>query len=269
MALAPFISARESPYLSPHNTGLGNVLFQIASTYGISKLLNKRISYHYLHEFGKMLKERYNYDHQNTIFRNFTEAEYAHEPWYLLWEKDKGQYEFDSNVVNQIQQLPLSVLRGYLEYCGYFRGYESEIRSRLQPDPASLTLLQSRYPYLFSDLNTVSVHFRLHEYTSEYRGSYYDTAIKYAKTHIKDPLFIVFTDDPTGLQLSSLGLDEAIIMSNEVDYLDLWAMSFCKHHITSISTFSFWGTFINPQPDKIIISDKTCHRGWYPDSVKV
>ena len=269
MALAPFITARESPYLSKHNTGLGNVLFQIASTYGLSKMLKKGVSYHFLAQFGDILQDRFGYNHKETIFRNFLEMEYTGQPWLLLWEEDGGQYKFDSTLANKIHTTRYSVLKGYFEYYGYFRDCAEEIRARLQPDKESLQLLQSRYPFLFTDRNTVSVHFRLHEYATKYKGSYYEKAIEYAKANIENPLFVIFTDDPKGLRLRTIGLEGAHIMSNEADYLDLWAMSFCKHNITSLSTFSFWGTFLNPNPNKIVISDKTCHRGWYPDSVKI
>ncbi len=235
----------------------------------MSKLLRKPVSYHYLREFGTILKERYGYNHQETIFRNFFEEVRADTPWLLLWEKENGQYAFDSALFSQIESTPYSVVKGYFEYVGYFQACANEIRTRLQPDKESLQLLQRRYPFLFTEQNTVSVHFRLHEYASKYKGSYYERAIQYAKKHIKDPVFVIFTDDPKSLKLSILGLEGAHIMSNEADYLDLWAMSFCKHNITSLSTFSFWGTFLNPNPTKIVLSDETCHRGWYPDSVKV
>jgi len=267
MALAPFITARESPYLSAHNTGLGNVLFQIESIYGLSKMMNRRISYHYVQEFGAMLKARFGYNHQDTIFRNFVEMDAGE--WRLLWEKDGGQYALDYNLMNHITATPYAVLKGYFEYVGYFRDCADVIRERLQPDSESRRLLETRYPFLFTDRNTVSVHFRFHEYSNKYRRSYYEKAIDYVKQQIKDPLFVVFTDDPASLDLESIGLEGAHIMINEVDYLDLWAMSFCKHNITSLSTFSFWGTFLNQNPAKLVVSDASCHRGWYPTSVKV
>src|SRR5690242_20551155 len=68
--ITAMITAFDSPFLSKHNTGLGNVLFQIASVYGISKKLNKSLSYVYLKSFCNKLKDLYNYDHGSTIYRN-------------------------------------------------------------------------------------------------------------------------------------------------------------------------------------------------------
>jgi hypothetical protein len=268
MAIAPFITARESPYLSAHNTGLGNVLFQIASTYGIAKMMHKSVSFHYLHEFGDILEKRFGYKHNQTIFRNFHESVLTPDQWFLVWEETG--YKYDSALMNCIDTLNYSVLKGYFEYYGYFRDCENEIRTRLAPDVESLKLLQTRYPYLFTDCNTVSVHFRFHEYAEKYKGSYYERAIEYAKKHIKNPVFIVFTDDASVLNLDTIGLTGAHVMNNEVDYLDLWAMSLCKHNITSISTFSYWGSFLNKNPDKLVLSDSTCNRGWYDkNSVRI
>ena len=40
-------------------------------------------------------------------------------------------------------------------------------------------------------------------------------------------------------------------------------MSMCKNCIMSVSTFSFWASFLNNNPNKIILYEKTFENGFY------
>ena len=50
-------------------------------------------------------------------------------------------------------------------------------------------------------------------------------------------------------------LDEFI--ENEKDYVDMYLMSLCKDNITSNSTFSWWASYLNPNPNKNIYTPRT------------
>ena len=43
----------------------------------------------------------------------------------------------------------------------------------------------------------------------------------------------------------------------QTDYVDIYLMSLCKDNITSNSTFSWWASYLNPNPNKKIYTPKT------------
>ena len=57
--LCPFITGYDSGFLTEKNTGLGNVLFKLASTYAICKKTNRKLSNYHLKKFCIKLKTLY------------------------------------------------------------------------------------------------------------------------------------------------------------------------------------------------------------------
>jgi hypothetical protein len=58
--------------LSNSHTGLGNVLFQLASQYCISKIYNIQANYYYLYKFIKKIENYGLKNYDTTIFRNIS-----------------------------------------------------------------------------------------------------------------------------------------------------------------------------------------------------
>ena len=65
----------------------------------------------------------------------------------------------------------------------------------------------------------------------------------------------VFSDDINWCK-SNLRFKDMTFVQNSEDIDDLWMMSLCKNNIIANSSFSWWGAWLNDNPNKKIISPK-------------
>ncbi len=275
MYISPYITARDSVCLSSINTGLGNVLFQIATAYGLARKHGSGVSREKIEEYGNILQQRFGYNHKDTILRNcFARFPNIHCQT-TLTETPGSNRCIDTNILNAVashcQSSQNCVLYGYFECRQYFEEYRDEIRDLFQPDESSLVTLKQLLPILFSDANTVSVHFRLEtpDMKKLFNLEYYKSAVEFIKKNVENPVFIIFTDNRPETDPRLVGIDNYIFSDTPYDYLDLWGMSFCKHNITSYSTFSFWATYLNKNPNKYILFEKDRKVDWYSDCIPI
>ncbi len=100
---------------------------------------------------------------------------------------------------------------------------------------------------------------------------YYFDAISTFKERLVDPTFFVFSDDMPFVK-EYLPRDlRAVFVEHNDDFSaheDMRLMSSCHHHIVANSTFSWWGAWLNPRSDKIVIAPKhwdLTEDSYYPD----
>jgi hypothetical protein len=248
MFLSPYITARGSPYLSEKNTGLGNVLFQIASTYGLAKKTGRIAIWNNVNEYGNTLKTRFGFNHKDTIFRHFMSKTEG-----LVFEGkclNDGYGKYDETLYPFLKLSDKNiVIVGYLENTKYFDEYKDEIKQLFSPDEDSLKTIKLTYPILFdSSYTTIGIHFRGNEYLhleGKPKFDYLKRIILHLKATISNPVFLIFSDDMDEFDFSVLDDTYYIKMGSKEDYIDLWAFSLCKHAILSHSTFAFWGAYLN------------------------
>ena len=84
---------------------------------------------------------------------------------------------------------------------------------------------------------------------------FFDTAISYFG---KDKKYIISSDDITWCKKHFIG-SNFVFVENSYPLLDLFIQTLCKHNIISNSSFSWWGAYLNPNPEQIIIAPKR----WY------
>ena len=115
--------------------------------------------------------------------------------------------------------------------------------------------------------NSVSIHIRRGDYVENKKNctlygvcslTYYYKTIKIIQNKTGNPHFFVFSDDIRWVQknlktASSLTLVRGV---NIRDFEEIILMSKCKHNIIANSTFSWWGAWLNNNPNKIVIAPK-------------
>jgi len=148
------------------------------------------------------------------------------------------------------------VLRGYWQDQRYFKDYKDEVI-------AAFNLPWNHKP------DICSIHARYGDYLT-IPGKHIiidDDYLKNAIDLIQDKTgikrFKVFSDDINLFKNrhGSLYPFEYSTNDNEVD--DLIEISCCASHINSSSTFSWWGAYLNKNPDKIIVTQRDWFRmGW-------
>lgn len=117
-----------------------------------------------------------------------------------------------------------------------------------------------------ADHCSVSVHIRRGDYVSDPNNlswfgilppDYYQRAMAYIESKIKNPRYYVFSDDLDWAREHLTVNTEAVyvdIAGGQKEYLELEAMRRCRHHIIANSSFSWWGAFLNENLDKLVIA---------------
>jgi hypothetical protein len=160
-------------------------------------------------------------------------------------------------------------LNGHFPSERYFKSIEPLLRTELQfmgqPDASVVNRIENSC--------SVSIHIRRGDYLTnpsahQYHGlcspAYYKQAIAYIASQQPDIHIFVFSDDLAwARQHLSFPFPVEYIEGNvgKNSYLDMQLMSFCRHHITANSSFSWWGAWLNPSPDKIVVAPKR----WFAD----
>ncbi len=131
--------------------------------------------------------------------------------------------------------------------------------------------------HTMSNTTSVSLHVRRGDYLSNPRNhglmhvaepAYYHLGISHIANRVIAPEFYVFSDDIAWAQ-ENIRLEYPctyVSHNSQADsFLDLQLMSRCQHHIIANSTFSWWGAWLNPNVNKIVVAPKLWFRNGTPD----
>jgi hypothetical protein len=214
--------------------------FQIATQFDIDQLLGWQSPI-----FARKLLAR-------SVFAKFRSNQLIVEPHFHYW--------------SEIEHVPEKCyLSGYWQSEKYFGEYESEIRRDFlfrEPLGEKNTVLARQ----MSQCVSVSLHVRRGDYLTNPKANaihglcsldYYRSAIQYILERTPTAKFFVFSDDIPWVRLNlpiEASHDYVEHNRGEESYNDMRLMSMCQHHIIANSSFSWWGAWLSPRFDGIVIA---------------
>ena len=244
--------------------GLGNQMFQLASAYAYAK------------KYGGSLKveknKRYNDGrplYWDSILQHFNKFLVDRIPNNLIQWNEK-----EATLYTPIPSLssPGIYLNGYFQSSKYFYDTETEneIKKLFEPTDSMLNVINQKYEHLLSNKDRVIVvHARRTDYLRNqdiinFHGplsiEYYKKAIKQVSDNIKNPIFLLASDDPTFWNSVINECEELrnnnYILNDENEINTLVLLQQFKYFIIANSTFSWWCAWLSNNPELVIAPSK-------------
>lgn len=195
------------------------------------------------------------------VFKHVIRSVSRVQPIEYIKEKE---YSFQQNFL----KLPDNIyLDGYWQSEKYFLDIESIIRKEFSV-VSPLTLTSQDLAERIQNCEAVSLHVRRGDYVSDPKtnsvhgvcgADYYSNAIDMICERIENPYFFIFSDDPDWACNNIKPNAPTTYVRHDdhsKDYEDICLMSMCKHNIIANSSFSWWGAWLNENPEKIVIAPR-------------
>jgi hypothetical protein len=151
---------------------------------------------------------------------------------------------------------------GYWQSEQYFASIAPAVREAFRFVEPSSSTARGYYEEI-RQAQAVSIHVRrgdylgMDSYRDVFADGYYERAIAYVKSKVNNPRFYVFSDDTAWCRSAFAGEQFHMVEHEGKDvHVDMWLMSNCKHNIIANSTYSWWGAWLNANPEKIVVSPK-------------
>lgn len=156
---------------------------------------------------------------------------------------------------------PNVFLDGYWSSEVYFKPIEHILRHEFRVKHP-LERKNKEIARLLESCNSVSLHIRRGDYVTNpdcivCTDDYYKQAVQLVAARVRDPHFFIFSDDPAWARENFRSeYPFTLVDHNDADtnYEDIRLMSLCKHNIIANSTFSWWGAWLNDNPEKIVVA---------------
>ncbi len=243
----PIEKEKEKLLISPILMGgLGNRMFQLASAYGIADKQNKEVLV-----TSDLQNAHSNQDYFKNIFRKVKKADTVIQTIYKEPDNSAMTYNDIPNFESNTRMF------GYYQNEQYFSSIKDKIVDLFEIENDRLERLKSKY----NDLeNAYFIHIRRGDFIGNNvhemnLANYYSKSIEYINKSNDKAKYYVFSDDIEkckGLEWLNNVNYSFVEESDEVD--SLYLMTLCNRGgIACNSTFSWWGGYLNKNPNKLVI----------------
>jgi hypothetical protein len=263
--------------------GLGNQMFQYAAGLALSHKMNTslKVDGSFLYESDSVnsitprnfelscfgIQDDSLYHSEFKLLRRFLQSRFyrivqSRMPSMLPWKYvQERQFNFDPTF---FQNQGNCMLDGYWQSEKYYLSVETKVRTAFSIKVNISEKSSSLQRYL-QEHATASVHIRrgdlltnpeaaaLHGVCSD---MYYQSALEKLKSLNSDLKIIVFSDEPDYVlqKMQFLQPDVIVDWNHGRGWEDMFLMRQCSHHIIANSSFSWWGAWLNPSKNKVVIA---------------
>ena len=227
--------------------GLGNQMFQIATTYAYAQKFNFIPKF----DFTKCITVHQGFSstkYKDTLFKNLISFDYTTTHFINYFKEPHHSFNeipyYDDHLF----------LEGYFQSEKYFKKYKKELQELFYLDYTKILFFLESLP---KNKDITSIHIRRGDYL-KFPGIHDICSLEYYKNAMDimvDNNFIIVSDDMDWCRENIKG--ENIYYSPFTDEIeDLLLISSCKNKIIANSSFSWWGAYLSDITSKVIAPKK-------------
>lgn len=231
--------------------GLGNSLFQIATTYAMAKENNTSYAFP---EDCNFRKQRFK--ENNTLFKNqlpWVNIDDIRQQTHNNWGYGgPGYIPYPVYIKNHL------IIDGFFQSEKYFEKYREEIIQLFKLKEESTEYIKNKYINLV-DKESCTIHIRRGDYLTAREMKvldiqYYNKAVDYLG---KNRQYIIFSDDIKWCKDNLTHIPNKVFIEEGNDLLEMYLMSLFSYHIIGNSTFSWWGAWLSESKITVAPNPKT------------
>lgn len=225
-------------YILPSISGrLGNNLFMIANAYAIGLEYNKQVV---------VARSQLRYEGNDYSKNIFSKIDFI-------------EHFIDGDNINP--KVPSdykpNIYSGYFQSEKYFKKYSESIKSIFGPPLDFVNRVLSEIPIL-SEEKITAINIRRGDYLiySDYHPVITPEYCYKASEKIETNHYLIISDDIEWCR-NNLKFENSTFLEGYKPHEQLWIMSLCRNFIISNSSFSWWGSYLSRNKNKIVVAPKT------------